>query len=99
MSNGENADMRRTSREVGARYGRHFELTAANVSSARNFGAERAKGLRVDAGLFGFSRGAGAGAPSPYVIWDPGSAGDLAPPFSVAALSDRRRGGRSWQLH
>ena len=83
VSNGQNADMDRASREVVVAYAQHFEVAAANVSVVHNFGIARAKGLRVDAGLFGSGRSARAGVPSPYIIWDPGGEGDLAPPFSV----------------
>jgi glycosyltransferase involved in cell wall biosynthesis len=44
VSNGENADMRQASQEVAAPYGKYFERSAGNVSSARNFGIELAKG-------------------------------------------------------
>lgn len=44
LSNGENANMLQASRAVATAYGRCFELAAANVSVARNFGIARPKG-------------------------------------------------------
>jgi glycosyltransferase involved in cell wall biosynthesis len=45
VSNGESDDMRRASHDIAKAYGgRYFELAEGNVSAARNFGIERAKG-------------------------------------------------------